>query len=326
LIAAACRALAMKKSVSIIITNWNGRELLEECLPSIVEAVKFDNDRKYIVQVVDDCSNDDSIPYLEKNYPDIKLIKTPVNMGFQGAVNYGAKNSESELIAILNNDIKIHKNTFKILSAYFDEEDIFAVTGAVFGWDKKTFLYGNRGGYFKGGHFYLFEKERYDLSQTLFACGGAFICNRIKFLELNGFDTIFHPLYYEEIDLSYRAMKRGWSILYEPKAVFYHKVQSTITKQESKKRIGYISGRNNYLFVWKNITDPGKIISYMIFIPFFLVRDLLKGKIRFWISFFLAIKKIPELLRKRKIEKQYFKLTDEEILFAVNSGYKLRRK
>ena len=314
----------MKKSVSLVITNWNGRNLLEECLPSIVEAVKFDNDRKYIIQVVDDCSNDESVPYLKKQYPDINIIKTPVNMGFQGAVNFGVKNSESELITVLNNDIKIHKNAFKILSAHFDKKDIFAVTGAVFGWDEKTFLYGNRGGYFKGGHFYLFEKERYDSSQTLFACGGAFICNRSKFLELNGFDTIFHPLYYEEIDLSYRAMKRGWSILYEPEAIFYHKVQATITKQESKKRISFISGRNNYLFVWKNITDPGKMISYMIFIPVFLVRDLLKGKIRFWISFFWAIKKLPELLRKRKKEKQYFKLTDKEVLFAVNNGCKFR--
>ena len=198
----------MRKSVSLVIANWNGRNLLKECLPSIIEAVKFDNDRKYIIQVVDDCSNDDSIPYLEKHFPDIKIIKTTVNMGFQGAVNFGVKNSKSELVAVLNNDMKIRKNAFQILSARFDKEDIFAATGAVFGWDKKTFLYGNRCGYFRNGHFYLFEKERYNSSQTLFACGGAFICNRAKFLELNGFDTIFHPLYYEEIDLSYRAMKR----------------------------------------------------------------------------------------------------------------------
>ena len=312
----------MKKSVSLVITNWNGRNLLEECLPSIVEAVEYDQGRKYVIQVVDDCSSDDSIQFIENCYPDIKVLKTPVNIGFQGAANLGVKNSKTELVIILNNDIKVQKKAFKISTAHLDKENIFAVTCAIFAWDKKTFLYGNRGGYFKEGHFYLYEKERYDNSQTLFACGGAFICSRAKFLELDGFDTIFHPLYYEEIDLSYRAMKRGWRILYEPEAVFYHKIQSTISLQENKKRIGYISGRNNYLFVWKNITDTKMIFSYIFFIPIFLLRDLLKGKIRFWISFAWALKKMPHLLMKRKKEKVYFKHTDREILTAVNIGFK----
>ncbi len=313
----------MKKSVSIIITNWNGKSLLEECLPSIVEAVENDRERKYVICVVDDCSNDNSIQYLKECYPMIKTMKTPINLGFQGAVNFGVKNSNTELVAILNNDMKVHKKAFRILSAHFDNKDVFATTGAILSWDMKTFLYGNRGGYFKRGHFYLYEKKRYDNSQTLFVCGGAFMCRREKFMELNGFDTIFHPLYYEEIDFSYRAMKRGLCILYEPEAVFYHKVQSTIKIQENKNGIGYISGRNNYLFVWKNITDIDLMLSYFVYIPVFLLRDLMRGKIRFWICFSRALKRIPELLKKRKSEKAHFIRTDREVLLKVNAGSKL---
>jgi hypothetical protein len=53
------------------------------------------------------------------------------------------------------------------------------------------------------------KKPPEDNSQTLFACGGAFMVNRQKYLDLGGFDSMYHPLYYEEIDLSYRALKRG---------------------------------------------------------------------------------------------------------------------
>lgn len=312
----------MKKSVSILITNWNGKNLLEECLPSIVEAVKYDQTRKYNICVIDDCSSDNSIQFLRDCFPKIKVIKTPTNLGFQGAVNFGVKQSNTELVTILNNDVKIHKKALKVLAAHFDNKNVFAVSGAVFGWDNTTFLYGNRGGYLQKGHFYLYEKKRYDNSQTLFVCGGAFMCIRVKFLELNGFDTIFYPLYYEEIDFSYRAIKRGWCILYEPNAIFYHKVQSTITMQENKDRIGYISGRNNYLFVWKNITDIALILSYFIYIPLFLLRDLMRGKLRFWVCFFWALKKVPELLKKRKFEKEHFIYTDREVLLKVNAGTK----
>ena len=311
--------------ITLVITNWNGKDLLRECLPSILKAVAFDSKRLYEIMVVDDCSTDDSLKILEEEFPDVTRLKTPVNIGFQKANNYGIKKSDSRLVMPMNNDIKLDEDALFHLAEHFEQGNMFSVSGKFFGFDGKTFLYGNRGGYFKNGHFYLYEKEPDDNSQTLFACGGAFMVDRKRYLELGGFDTIYHPLYYEEIDLSYRALKRGWEVCYEPKSIAYHKVQSTITKQEKKRSIELISARNNYLFVWKNILDPSFTWQFIFFIPLFLIRDLFKLKSRFWVAFFMAIKRMPAAIESRRQEKRETLISDHEILnrININSNYRV---
>ena len=311
--------------ITLIITNWNGKDLLRECLPSIMKAVDFDSKRSYEIMVVDDFSSDDSLKILEEEFPEVTRLKTPFNMGFQRANNHGIEKARSKLVMPMNNDIKLDEDALFHLAEHFEKGSVFSVSGKFFGFDGKTFLYGNRGGYFKNGHFYLYEKEPDDNSQTLFACGGAFMVDRKRYLELGGFDNLYHPLYYEEIDLSYRALKRGWEVCYEPKSIAYHKVQSTITKQEKKRSIELISARNNYLFVWKNILDPSFTLQFIFFIPLFLIRDLFKLKSRFWVAFFMAIKRMPAAIESRRQEKRETLISDHEILnrININSNYRV---
>ena len=209
------------------------------------------------------------------------------------------------------------------MASHFDHGDLFAVSGKILDFDETTFLYGNRGGYFHHGHFFLFEKPPEDKSQTLFACGGAFMVDRKRYLELGGFDPIFHPLYYEEIDLSYRALKRGWRIHYEPKSIAYHKTQGTITKQNKQRQISLISARNNYLFVWRNILDGDMTRAFLFYIPLYLLRDLFRFKSRFWIALCMALKRLPAALKIRRLEKKTVNVSDREILDRINSGYSL---
>ena len=222
----------MKPDVTLIITNWNGSDLLRECLPTVLEAVRFDRHHSYEVMVIDDCSTDNSLRVLAEEFPEVRTEKTPQNLGFQEANNYAVKLARSKIVMPMNNDIKLDPKALYFLAQHFDNKDVFAVSGKIFAFDQNTFLYGNRGGYFQKGHFYLYEKPPEDDSQTLFACGGAFMVNRQKYLALGGFDSMYHPLYYEEIDLSYRALKRGWEVYYESQSIAYHKVQATITRQE----------------------------------------------------------------------------------------------
>ncbi len=310
----------MKSEITIIITNWNGSKLLKECLPTILEAVKFDHHHFYEVMVIDDCSSDNSLEVLAKEFPEVRAEKTPRNLGFQEANNYAVKLAESEIVMPMNNDIKLDPEALYYLAKYFNNKDIFAVSGKVFAFDQTTFLYGNRGGYFQKGHFHLYEKPPEDNSQTLFACGGAFMVNRQKYLKLGGFDSMYHPLYYEEIDLSYRALKRGWKIYYEPKSIVYHKVQATITKQEKHRQISLISARNNYLFVWKNILDRSMTLTFIFYIPLFLFRDLFLFKSRFWIAFYMALKRLPKALKGRSFERSDVIYSDREILSRINAN------
>ncbi len=310
----------MKPEITLIITNWNGSKLLRECLPTVLEAVRFDRHHCYEVMVIDDCSNDNSLRILADEFPEVRAERTPQNLGFQEANNYAVNLAESKIVMPMNNDIKLDPKALHYLALHFDNKDTFAVSGKIFAFDQTTFLYGNRGGYFHKGHFHLYEKPPEDESQTLFACGGAFMVNRQKYLDLGGFDSMYHPLYYEEIDLSYRALKRGWKVHYEPQSIAYHKVQATITRQEKLRRISLISARNNYLFIWKNILDRSMTLTFLFYIPLFLLRDLFRLKSRFWVAFYMALKRLPRALRGRSIEQSDVLYSDREILSRVNAN------
>ena len=310
----------MKPDVTLIITNWNGSDLLRECLPTVLEAARFDRSHLYEVMVIDDCSTDNSLKILAKEFPEIRAEKTPENLGFQEANNYAVSLAESKIVMPMNNDIKLEPKALHYLTQHFDNKDTFAVSGKIFAFDQTTFLYGNRGGYFQKGHFHLYEKPPEDNSQTLFACGGAFMVNRQKYLDLGGFDSMYHPLYYEEIDLSYRALKRGWKVHYEPQSIAYHKVQATITRQEKLPSISLISARNNYLFIWKNILDRSMTLTFLFYIPLFLLRDLFRLKSRFWVAFYMALKRLPRALKGRSIEQSDVLYSDREILSRINAN------
>jgi GT2 family glycosyltransferase len=270
--------------------------------------------------VIDDCSNDNSLRILADEFPEVRAERTPQNLGFQEANNYAVNLAESKIVMPMNNDIKLDPKALHYLAQHFDNKDTFAVSGKIFAFDQTTFLYGNRGGYFHKGHFHLYEKPPEDESQTLFACGGAFMVNRQKYLDLGGFDSMYHPLYYEEIDLSYRALKRGWKVHYEPQSIAYHKVQATITRQEKLRSISLVSARNNYLFIWKNILDRSMTLTFLFYIPLFLLRDLFRLKSRFWVAFYMALKRLPRALRGRSIEQSAVLYSDREILSRVNAN------
>ncbi|MBN1492948.1 MAG: glycosyltransferase [Candidatus Omnitrophica bacterium] len=306
-------------SLDIIIPNWNGRELLEKNLPAVFTAFENVRTEKKRLTVIDDGSDDDSVKYLAEHYPSIMVITNGTNQGFHNAVNRAVSESTADVIILLNNDMQPETFALDVLYVPFVwASDLFAVTGRIYADDKKTFLYGNRGGIFKCGHFHLKEKPEFSLSQTLFACGGGAAFDREKFIELGSFDTLFSPFYYEEQDISYRALKRGYKILYEAKSVMHHQVRATIGKTMSEKNLGYISARNNYLFVLKNITDPDYTLAFLFFTPLFILSTLLKGNPRFLIAFVMAMPRIPRALLSRLKEQRYYVKKDREIFKAVN--------
>ena len=186
--------MTKKIDITLVITNWNGRELLRECLPSVLKAVAYDTRHNYEVLVIDDCSSDDSLEILAREFPTVRREKTPRNLGFQGANNYAVELAQSAIVMPMNNDIKLEEKSLVLLARHFDAGDVFAVSGKFYDFDETTFLYGNRGGYFQNGHFFLYEKGQDDTSQTLFACGGAFMVDRNRYLEFSQLSAgALHP-------------------------------------------------------------------------------------------------------------------------------------
>lgn len=303
---------------SIIITNWNGKELLKQTLPTVIDAVDYDKENTYEILLIDDYSTDDSMAFVKTNFPSVKVIRTPRNLGFNGANNFGVKNASHDIVMLLNNDMKLAKNSLAPLIRHFKNPNLFGVSGAVFDWHEH-FVYGNRGGVFEKGHFSFFEKPMNEVaSVSFFVCGGAGMFDKKKYLALGGFDTLYNPFYYEEVDISYKALKHGWDIAYEPDSQAYHRIQSTVLRKFKNFQVKYMSGRNNYLFVFRNITDAKYIMQYIFYIPIFLLRDLFRLKFRFWFCFFGALLRLPQVFyRKLSEDKKKFKRTDKEIFEMV---------
>lgn len=279
---------------SAVIPNYNGAKLLAQNLPKVL------NNGIDEVIVVDDGSTDGSPQVLQK-FKEVKVIRNDKNLGFVKSVNKGVKSAKGDIIVLLNSDVAPSKDFLKPVLPYFKNEKVFAVNFSEpqFSWAKATFA---------NGFIVHSPGPRGEAPRISFwASGGSAAYSRQKWQELGGMDRLFHPFYWEDIDLSYRAAKRGWGIWWEPASIVHHAHGGTIEKYFSKNYIEYISARNQLIFIWKNITSQKMSAEHRKA----LLKKLLQGQmIR---PFFGALVKLPEIFAKRKNGERFAKLTDEEI-------------
>jgi glycosyltransferase involved in cell wall biosynthesis/GT2 family glycosyltransferase len=310
-----------ERNVSVVIPNWNGKELLEKNLPPLIEALQYEKGNHEII-IVDDASTDGSVEFIKDFYSQVRLIQVEKNRGFANACNIGVSKSKNDIVLLLNSDVEVKKDFLKPLLTHFDDKKVFATSPKVLTEDKKTFAGGKIGAGFKLGIFWVHRDidkgQIKNVSSSLFATAGSSAFAKKKFMKLRGFDELYRPFYWEDIDICYRAWKRGWKILYEPKSIVYHKHQSTIGKVLKQSKIDCIHRKNKFLFMWKNIVDKKFLLQHFLFLPFNLLGALLLGRRQFIISFFKALRQIKEVFPERKKEKQCSKLTDREVLRAIS--------
>lgn len=310
----------MGKTASIVITNWNGKDLLDACLPSVLKAVDTDGESHEII-VVDDGSNDGSPEYVKAKYSSVRLVKMHRNKGYGNSVNVGVRVARNEIIVLLNNDVVVEKNFLRPLLSHFPNSNLFAVGSKILAGGARPLSGGLNIGSFKLGRISISTiKETGHTGRSLpnlFVGMGAY--ERRKFLELEGYDPIFRPFYYEDVDLCYRAWKRGWKVLYEPASVIYHEHGSTINRANSELYVRLIAKKNYLLLHWKNITDLRIIFSHFLLIPPRLLKALLTRDSELILSHWYALLQVGEVLQKRYREKKHHKLRDEEIMRLLTS-------
>ena len=297
------------KKISTIIPNYNGRELLEKNLPEILAAVK---DTEIII--VDDGSLDGSVEYLKKNFPKIKIIKNKKNQGFVFSANRGIKTAKGEIVILLNTDIRPERNFLAAILSNF-KEDTFAIASLQqIREGKRKFFGGAPKGLFRYGFLkHLNQKGPYPKVFPIFyANGGASAFSRQKLLELGGFDEIYSPYYWEDADLSWQAQKRGWKVLGASQSRVFHEHESTIQKQG--KRVRKVASRNFFIFNWKNLSNLDLILKHLFWLPINLTRELFRGNFVYWAGFFMALGKLPQIIRIRKNNRKYYQVPDKEIL------------
>ncbi len=264
-------------SVAIVILNWNGRKFLEQFLPSVVASV-YDNKK---VIVADNASADDSIHFLQNNFPQVTIIQNSSNEGFAKGYNTALKQVTADYYILLNSDVEVTANWIapvielmesdhsiaacqpKILS--FSNKNQFEYAGASGGWLDKFGYPFARGRIFDECET---DKEQYDNAEPCFwATGAAMFVKATVYHELGGLDEYFFA-HQEEIDFCWRLQLAGFKVYVQPASVVYHVGGGTLPKGNSRKT--FLNFRNNLIMLTKNL--PGTAVVWKI--PFRILLDM----------------------------------------------------
>lgn len=296
-------SIVKKKTVSVVMPNINGKTIMEKNLPKLFEAVNNPVNNIIEVIVVDDGSWDDSVSFLSKEYAGrVKLIKHTKNRGFSAAVNTGVRATKGDLILLINTDVIPEKNFLESLLPHFDNPKVFAVSAHEEG-------YGGAKGFFADGYIQLgMNKETKSAHQSFYVSGGSGVFRKSIWQELSGMDEkLLSPFYWEDIDLCFRAAKRGYINLWEPDGKVVHQHESTISKFP-KKYVARVKERNQLLMLWKNIQSKNLIKKHIVAI---LLRAIKHPG--YFIIIFMALGRLGIALKARNKEIKETKVSDEAI-------------
>ncbi|MBI3317103.1 MAG: glycosyltransferase [Candidatus Omnitrophica bacterium] len=270
----------MPLTANIIILNYNGKELLPQCLPSIVEAARK-SPFPCRVTLLDNQSKDDGLSWAKQNYPEVEIVHSPQNRFLCSYNDYIAADKD-DVVILLNNDIKVDAGFIAPLVKPFETDPLlFLVAPRVMDFSGKKVEAGKSRSGIRAGHFWCnarypgYESELMQASETDSSGFGAF--SREKFIALNGYDDLYLPGIMEDVDLCYRAKGAGFHLRYEPQSVVYHIGQASFKKVFGSKKIMTLAHRNTFLFMWKNFKSPGFWVSHVFFLPFRILWSLLKG-------------------------------------------------
>lgn len=296
--------------VSIIIPNYNGKEILKQNLPKVLDEI---GNAETIV--IDDASTDESLKTLESFTSKISILKNQRNLGFSPTINRGVKAAKGDIVVLLNSDVIPEKGFLMPLLYHFKDDKVFAV-GCM---DKsiengKSVLRGRGIGRWKRG-FMVHSRGEVDKASTLWVNGGSGAFRKSMWDKLGGFDELYSPFYWEDIDLSYRAVKSGFKVLFEPKSIVIHEHEKgAIKKKFSSVEIVTIAYRNQFIFVWKNVTDLNLQLSHLFWLPYHLLKACIRKDFSFLKGLYKAFRLLPRIIESSLKSQKMFVLKDGNIL------------
>lgn len=302
----------MKKnslSISIVLPNWNGAKLLSKNLPKVIAAAQ-----EAEIIVVDDCSTDNSVQVLKSQFSTVRTIRKERNSGFAETVNTGVARARGEIVVLLNTDVVPEKDFLPPLLRHFSDPSVFAVGCLDKNPEKNGVVLRGRGiaRWRKG--FYIHARGDVDKSDTAWVAGGSGAFRKAAWDKLGGLDTIYNPFYWEDIDLSYRAMKAGYSLVFEPgSAVWHYHQEGAIKTQFQKERVQRIVFRNQFIFIWKNLNDASIWSAHVFWVPVRMLQEILHGRTTMMFGFMMALSKLKEVLKSRSRERLFWKIADRDI-------------
>ena len=304
------------ENIAIVILNWNGKDWLEQFLPSVI--IHSGSAR---IVVADNASEDDSVKYLKEKFPSVELVQNAQNGGFAKGYNEALQKVKAEYYVLLNNDIEVTENWLASLFETMQDQKVAGCQPKILSYSRKTqFEHAGAAGGFIDKNYYPFcrgrlfnevenDEGQYDGASEIFWASGACLMIRSKlFHEVGGFDEDFFA-HMEEIDLCWRLKKMNYAFMVAPASVVYHVGGGTLPYTSSNKI--YLNFRNNLIMIAKNHDGP---LFFKLFYRMFLdgiagAKFLFSGEYK---NFFAVLKAhryfrkdlFKKTLKKRKAIKE----------------------
>lgn len=309
----------MKILASVIIPNWNGKNLLEDCLVSLDRQTY----REFEIIFVDNGSTDGSLDYVQDNFPKVRIVKLEKNFGFAKAINEGVKRSGAEYVIFLNNDTEADEDFIKSLVECADShQEVISVNPKLLNFYDRKIIDGvgiliNEVGQARSIGWQEKDLGQYEKEQYIFgATGGASLFRRADFIKAGLFDENYF-MYSEEVDFAFRAQFKGYKSIFCPRALVFHKHKATAKKFPA--RVEYWQFKNMTQTIIKDF--PARILfKNWRWLKAVLVHlntifyELRQGN--FWVPFMAdlwILFHLPQLLDKRRKIQRSRKVPDEYI-------------
>lgn len=273
--------------LAIVILNWNGKNLLEQFLPSVVAFSGWAD-----IYVADNASTDDSVAFVKANFPSVRVIANTRNFGFAQGYNEALQFVDADIFALVNSDIEVTENWLgPIIATFQNQPEIAIIQPKILDYkNKEYFEYAGAAGGFidrygypfcRGRVFDTIEKDsgQYDDNCEIFwASGACFFIRSSVYRELAGFDPDFFA-HQEEIDLCWRAFNKGYQAKYIGSSTVYHVGGATL--QQGNPRKTFLNFRNSLLMLTKNL--PKAALLWVLFVRIILdgvagIQFVFKGK------------------------------------------------
>ncbi len=292
--------------ITIAVLNYNGRELLDVVLPSVL-ALRGVQAARLIV--VDDGSSDGSPEYVRTHWPAFEVLEIPQNVGVAAALNHAVAATETELLALLNNDIELEPDWLEeLVDALGAHPRAASASGKLLRFHDRTRIDAAgdlmlwSGAVVNRGHG-MRDKGQFDSPQAVFAaCAGAALYRREAFDAVGRFDESFFA-YLEDVDWGVRAQLAGFESRYVPSAVGYHMGGATTSAR--KGFFGQLQRRNTLLLITKDFPAGALLrhgwkiaLNQLLWLVASVRDDMLPEQLRAWAEF---LGRLPTALRARRV-------------------------
>jgi len=266
--------------VHLLVLNHNGRELLAECLPSVVRAARTSR-HECDVTVIDNDSTDDSLELLARSFSSV-MVSRQRNRGLV-SFNRVVANLPGDVAILLNNDLRLREDAVDPLVAPLtrtrrNSPACFMTAPLCWRFDGKTYdgqktAVRWRFGLVEATSLYEGHERAIHRAGSTASAGAAIAVDRAKFVELGGFDPLYLPGRLEDLDFAYRGFQAGYHARYVPESVAYHLGAASFGSVYGEGGCDHLALRNTLLFQWKNLRAPEHRLRLLTGLTLRLLRD-----------------------------------------------------